>query len=75
MSLGPTIFKAGVATIADIDRGYYADHALTLARHPSESDERMMIRLLAFVLHAARAAQLSARGCPIRTTPICWCAI
>jgi len=36
--------------IADIDRSLYADHALTLARHPSETDERMMVRLLAFAL-------------------------
>ena len=33
-------------------RNYYHDHALTLARHPSETDERMMVRLLAFALHA-----------------------
>lgn len=52
MALKATIFKATLA-IADMDRGYYADHALTLARHPSENDERMMIRLLAFVLHAS----------------------
>ena len=44
-------FKAELA-VADIDRGYYRDHALTLARHPSETDERMMVRLLAYALHA-----------------------
>lgn len=38
--------------VADMDRHYYADHALTLARHASETDERMMVRLLAFALHA-----------------------
>lgn len=38
--------------MADTDRNYYADHALTVARHPSETDERMMIRLLAFALNA-----------------------
>ncbi len=38
--------------IADIDHGYYADHALTLARHPSETDERMMVRLAALALNA-----------------------
>ncbi|MBN8479236.1 MAG: YaeQ family protein, partial [Burkholderiales bacterium] len=38
--------------VADVDRHYYADHALTLARHPSETDERMMLRLLAFARHA-----------------------
>lgn len=53
MALKSTIFKAQVA-VADIDHAYYADHALTLARHPSETDERMMVRLaaLAFNAHA-----------------------
>lgn len=51
MALKSTIFKAQLQ-IADIDHGYYADHALTLARHPSETDERMMVRLLALALHA-----------------------
>ncbi|MBX3607484.1 MAG: YaeQ family protein [Piscinibacter sp.] len=50
MALKATIFKARVQ-IADMDRSVYADHALTLARHPSETDERMMVRLLAFALH------------------------
>jgi uncharacterized protein YaeQ len=35
-----------------MDRHYYDEHQLTLARHPSETDERMMVRLLAFALHA-----------------------
>lgn len=51
MALKSIIFKADLA-IADIDHGYYADHALTLARHPSETDERMMLRLLALALNA-----------------------
>ena len=51
MALKATIFKAAVQ-IADTDRNYYQTHALTLARHPSETDERMMVRLLAFALHA-----------------------
>jgi uncharacterized protein YaeQ len=49
MALKATIFKAGLQ-IADMDRGLYADHALTIARHPSETDERMLVRLLAFAL-------------------------
>jgi uncharacterized protein YaeQ len=51
MALKSTIFKAQLA-IADIEHGYYADHALTLARHPSETDERMMVRLAALALNA-----------------------
>ena len=51
MAIKSTIFKANLQ-IADIDHGYYADHALTLARHPSETDERMMVRLVALAIHA-----------------------
>ena len=51
MALKSTVFKASLQ-IADIDHGYYADHALTLARHPSETDERMMVRLCALALQA-----------------------
>ena len=51
MALRPTIFKADLQ-IADMARNYYGDHSLTIARHPSENDERMMVRLLAFVLNA-----------------------
>ena len=54
MALKATIFKAAVQ-IADTDRNYYQNHVLTLARHPSETDERMMVRLLAFALHAHEA--------------------
>jgi uncharacterized protein YaeQ len=51
MALKSTIFKASLQ-IADIDNSYYADHTLTLARHPSETDERMMVRLAALALNA-----------------------
>jgi uncharacterized protein YaeQ len=51
MAIKSTIFKASLQ-IADIDHSYYADHALTLARHPSETDERMMVRLVALALQA-----------------------
>ncbi len=51
MALKSTIYKANLQ-IADIDNAYYADHALTLARHPSETDERMMVRLVALALMA-----------------------
>lgn len=52
MALKATIFKAELQ-IADMDRHYYQDHNLTIARHPSENDERMMVRLLAFARHAS----------------------
>ena len=54
MALKATIYKAELQ-IADLDRNYYQQHLLTLARHPSETDERMMIRLLAFAIHASES--------------------
>ena len=50
-ALKATIFKADIS-ITDLDRNYFADHSLTIARHPSESDQRMMLRVLAFILNA-----------------------
>lgn len=52
MALKATIYKAELQ-VSDLDRHYYQEHALTLARHPSETDERLMVRLLAFALHAS----------------------
>ncbi|MEY2993862.1 MAG: hypothetical protein RL357_797 [Pseudomonadota bacterium] len=51
MALNATIYKAALS-VADIDHGYYADHALTLAMHPSESGSRLMARLVAYALNA-----------------------
>lgn len=72
MALKATIFKADLQ-IADMDRHYYGDHALTIARHPSETDERMMVRLLAFALHADPDAALSfGRGLSTEDEPDLW---
>lgn len=49
MALKATIYKAQLQ-LADMDRHVYADPALTIARHPSETDERMMVRVLALAL-------------------------
>lgn len=51
MATKSTIFKATLQ-ISDMERHYYQEHTLTLARHPSETDERMMVRLLAYALNA-----------------------
>ena len=51
MALKSTIYKIDL-NIADMDRQYYAQHSLTLAKHPSETDERVMVRLIAFTLFA-----------------------
>lgn len=51
MAIKSTIYKIELQ-IADMDRHYYAQHNLTLARHPSETDERLMVRLIAFMMFA-----------------------
>src|SRR3569832_1514749 len=51
MALNATIYKLHLH-IADMDRHYYHDHALTVALRPSETEERMMVRVLAFALNA-----------------------
>jgi uncharacterized protein YaeQ len=56
VALKATIFKAELQ-VSDLDRGHFATHALTIARHPSETDERMMVRLLAFALNADDALE------------------
>jgi uncharacterized protein YaeQ len=55
MALKATIFKARLQ-LADMDRAVYADHDVTMARHPSETDERMMARLLALALNLPATA-------------------
>ncbi|MBX7448942.1 YaeQ family protein [Mycolicibacterium sp. 3033] len=57
MALSATVFKVDLG-VSDVDHGYYADHPLTVARHPSETDERMVVRLLAFGLRAHRLNQV-----------------
>ncbi|MED5524031.1 YaeQ family protein [Gallaecimonas pentaromativorans] len=51
MALGATIYKAQL-NISDLERHYYGEHQLTLACHPSETETRLMVRLLAFIAHA-----------------------
>ena len=51
MALKATIYKAQVQ-LSDLDRNVYCDHSVTIARHPSETDERQLVRLLAFALNA-----------------------
>src|SRR5512137_3173344 len=56
MAQGATVYRTDL-TVSDLDRGVYAQHAVTLARHPSETEERLMVRLLAFALHADDALE------------------
>ncbi len=75
MALKATIYKAQLQ-IADMDRQLYADHAVTLALHPSETEERMLVRLLAFALHVPsdnhRGALQFARGLADSDEPDLW---
>lgn len=54
MALKSTIYKADLQ-VSNMDRNYYATHSLTLARHPSETEERLMVRLIAFAIFASES--------------------
>jgi uncharacterized protein YaeQ len=75
MAIKATVYKASLQ-IADMDRGIYADHQLTLARQPSETDERLMVRLLAFALQVPaddhQGALQVARGMADTDEPDLW---
>lgn len=70
MAQNSTVFRAEVQ-VSDMDRHYYATHALTLARHPSETDERLMVRLLAFALYADERLEFG-RGLSSDDEPDLW---
>ncbi|MFV0596798.1 YaeQ family protein [Shewanella sp.] len=70
MALKATVFKVNLQ-IADMDRGYYQDHQLTLAQHPSETDGRMMVRLLAFILNASETLSFT-KGLCVDDEPELW---
>ena len=70
MATKATIYKASLQ-IVDLDRDYYHEHSITLARHPSETDERMMVRLLAFVQHASEDLTFT-RGLSTSDEPDLW---
>lgn len=70
MALGATVYRAHL-DISDLDRHYYATHALTLARHPSETEERLMLRVLAFALNAGERLSFG-RGLSTEGEPALW---
>ena len=70
MALKATVYKAELQ-VSDLDRHYYATHALTLAQHPSETDERLMVRLLAFALCADERLEFG-RGLSTDDEPDLW---
>ena len=70
MALKATVVKAQLQ-VSDMDRRYYAEHALTLAQHPSETQARLMVRLLAFALFADERLEFG-RGLSNDDEPDLW---
>jgi uncharacterized protein YaeQ len=70
MALKATIYKAMV-NVADLDRNKFLDSNLTLARHPSETQERMMLRLLAWIKYADERLVFT-RGLSAEEEPEIW---
>ena len=70
MATKATIFRAELQ-VSDIDRNYYATHSLTIAQHPSETEERMMVRVLAFALNASERLAFG-RGVSTDDEPDIW---
>ncbi len=70
MAIKATVFKAAL-NIADMDRNYYNDHQLTIARHPSETDLRMMARLAVYSLNADQDLTFT-RGISTDDEPDIW---
>lgn len=70
MALKSTVYRFDL-NIADMDRQVYGDFPLTLARHPSETEARMMLRVLAFALHASEDLEFG-RGISTEAEPDLW---
>ena len=70
LAIKSTIFKADLQ-VTDTDRDYYQQHKLTLACHPSETEERMMLRLLVFAMHAGEGLEF-AGSISTEETPAIW---
>lgn len=70
MAQNATIHKVELS-VSDMDRHYYETHKLTIAKHPSETDERMMLRILAFALNAHEQLEMT-RGLSTDDEPDIW---
>jgi len=70
MAQKATIYKVELS-ISDMDRHYYETHKLTVAKHPSETDERLMVRLLAFALKAHEQLEMT-KGLSTDDEPDIW---
>ena len=70
MAQKATIYKVEFS-VSDMDRHYYETHKLTVAKHPSETDERLMVRLLAFALNAHEQLEMT-KGLSSDDEPDIW---
>lgn len=70
MALKSTVFKA-LLQLSDLDRNHFGEYSLTLAQHPSETNERLMVRLLAFALHASEDLSFG-KGVSTDDEPALW---
>ena len=70
MAQKSTIYKIEL-TVSDMDRHYYETHKLTVAKHPSETDERLMVRVLAFALNAHEHLEMT-KGLSTDDEPDIW---
>jgi len=70
MAQKATIYKVELS-VSDMDRHYYATHKLTVAKHPSETDERLMVRLVAFGLNAHEHLEMT-KGLSTDDEPDIW---
>jgi uncharacterized protein YaeQ len=70
MAQKSTIYKVELS-VSDMDRHYYDTHKLTIAKHPSETDERLMVRILAFALNAHEQLEMT-KGLSTDDEPDIW---
>lgn len=70
MALKSTIYKVELS-VSDMDRHYYETHKLTVAKHPSETDERLMVRIVAFALNAHEHLEMT-KGLSTDDEPDIW---
>nr|WP_309503929.1 YaeQ family protein [uncultured Roseovarius sp.] len=70
MAQKATIYKVELS-VSDMDRHYYETHKLTVAKHPSETDERLMVRILAFALNAHEHLEMT-KGLSTDDEPDIW---
>ncbi len=70
MAQNATIYKVELS-VSDMDRHYYETHKLTIARHPSETDERLMVRIVAFALNAHEHLEMT-KGLSTDDEPDIW---